>query len=389
MEVLSCPSSPIIDVGSNEFPAKNRILDIPCVVCRDYSSGKHYGIYACDGCAGFFKRSIRQDRQYICKLGNPGRCVVDKTHRNQCRACRLRKCFEVGMNQQAVQHERGPRASTLLRQISLQNEVIGAEIAANANRIAFSVIPFVTNNNTLPYSTMQRTVYHQPKVIHQPCVVQPAPSVGETSIQGIAAEHLFFNIRQCRSMGRFSELCISDQLLLIDGSWKELLVLSMVQHMMPVPLVQLLREYTAEERYNHFMHRLADDVQTLTCTLHYIQSLHFNPQEYDLLRPVFLFQRACMEGLTATYMISQDSRIETKLREGPKIYEMYEIACANLLNFSSRIRPNGVRISEISHVIQHLRVSPLYVIEELFFRKVVGNNPLMRLIAELYLDKRL
>lgn len=103
-----------------KFFVTGRILyDIPCKVCRDHSSGKHYGIFACDGCAGFFKRSIRRNRQYVCKAKSEGTCIVDKTHRNQCRACRLAKCQEAGMNKEAVQHERGPRNSTLRRQMAL------------------------------------------------------------------------------------------------------------------------------------------------------------------------------------------------------------------------------------------------------------------------------
>ncbi|XP_029158231.1 nuclear receptor subfamily 2 group E member 1-like isoform X1 [Nylanderia fulva] len=89
----------------------DRLLDILCDVCGDRSSGKHYGIYSCDGCSGFFKRSIHSNREYICKAqgAKKGRCPIDKTHRNQCRACRLAKCFEANMNKDAVQHERGPR----------------------------------------------------------------------------------------------------------------------------------------------------------------------------------------------------------------------------------------------------------------------------------------
>nr|WMI31538.1 TllA [Stenostomum brevipharyngium] len=120
----SGPSSKFISTNFHCFPVVSgylgRILtDIPCKVCQDHSSGKHYGIYACDGCAGFFKRSIRRNRQYTCKLRNGGVCAINKVNRNQCRECRLKKCFEVGMNKEAVQHERGPRNSTLRRQMAL------------------------------------------------------------------------------------------------------------------------------------------------------------------------------------------------------------------------------------------------------------------------------
>ena len=62
-----------------------------------FSSGKHYGILACNGCSGFFKRSVRRRLIYRCQAGT-GLCMIDKAHRNQCQACRLKKCITMGMN---------------------------------------------------------------------------------------------------------------------------------------------------------------------------------------------------------------------------------------------------------------------------------------------------
>lgn len=56
----------------------------------------------CSRCAGFFKRSIRRNRQYVCKNHGLGNCPVDKTHRNQCRSCRLTRCLEAGMNKEGI-----------------------------------------------------------------------------------------------------------------------------------------------------------------------------------------------------------------------------------------------------------------------------------------------
>ena len=73
-----------------------RKTEILCKVCGDVSSGRHYGVYTCDGCSGFFMRSVRRDAVYTCK-GN-GTCIVDKKRRNQCQACRYKKCLEAKMN---------------------------------------------------------------------------------------------------------------------------------------------------------------------------------------------------------------------------------------------------------------------------------------------------
>ncbi|KAF2353947.1 Zinc finger nuclear hormone receptor-type [Trinorchestia longiramus] len=76
----------------------------PCMICGDKSTGKHYGAHSCDGCKGFFRRSIRKSHNYSCRFDRS--CNVTKDRRNQCRYCRLNKCLEVGMKKEAVQNER-------------------------------------------------------------------------------------------------------------------------------------------------------------------------------------------------------------------------------------------------------------------------------------------
>lgn len=33
-----------------------------CAVCSDYASGYHYGVWSCEGCKAFFKRSIQGNK---------------------------------------------------------------------------------------------------------------------------------------------------------------------------------------------------------------------------------------------------------------------------------------------------------------------------------------
>lgn len=137
-----------------------------CAICGDRATGKHYGASSCDGCKGFFRRSVRKNQSYTCRFvlslftcsidfksianfdnesrtdsefafyQNPHRfsriCVVDKDKRNQCRFCRLKKCFKAGMKKEGmqmaiirsinVQHERFFKLCFFLFQTAVQNE---------------------------------------------------------------------------------------------------------------------------------------------------------------------------------------------------------------------------------------------------------------------------
>ena len=50
---------------------------------------------SCEGCKGFFKRSIRKQLGYACR-GNKD-CPITKHYRNRCQFCRLQKCLATGM----------------------------------------------------------------------------------------------------------------------------------------------------------------------------------------------------------------------------------------------------------------------------------------------------
>ncbi|XP_046974089.1 orphan steroid hormone receptor 2-like isoform X2 [Vanessa cardui] len=76
-----------------------------CIVCGDRASGRHYGAISCEGCKGFFKRSIRKKLGYQCR--GSMNCEVTKHHRNRCQYCRLQKCLACGMRSD-FQHERKP-----------------------------------------------------------------------------------------------------------------------------------------------------------------------------------------------------------------------------------------------------------------------------------------
>lgn len=53
-----------------------------CAVCHDYASGYHYGVWSCEGCKAFFKRSIQGMNSvfsvHICSPFSPTAHLIEK-----------------------------------------------------------------------------------------------------------------------------------------------------------------------------------------------------------------------------------------------------------------------------------------------------------------------
>ncbi|XP_002741306.1 nuclear receptor subfamily 4 group A member 1-like [Saccoglossus kowalevskii] len=105
--------------GPRKKTKQKRGKNLPCAVCGDMAQCFHYGVAACEGCKGFFKRTVQKSSRYLCLEKQS--CRVDKRRRNHCQYCRFQKCLEVGMMKDVVRKDglkgrRGRLPSTDRRQ---------------------------------------------------------------------------------------------------------------------------------------------------------------------------------------------------------------------------------------------------------------------------------
>ncbi|XP_067385919.1 nuclear receptor subfamily 4immunitygroup A member 1 isoform X1 [Emydura macquarii macquarii] len=220
-------ASPLLDspalMDGSLSPAKTRspgANEGRCAVCGDNASCQHYGVRTCEGCKGFFKRTVQKNAKYIC-LANKD-CPVDKRRRNRCQFCRFQKCLAVGMVKEVVRTDslkgrRGrlpskPRQSQDASPVSLITSLVRAHIDS---------VPSATK---LDYSKFQESVSYQ--LEKEDCVdVQQFYDLLTSSMDVIR--------KWAEKIQGFQELPKEDQDLLLESAFLELFILRLAYRSKP------------------------------------------------------------------------------------------------------------------------------------------------------------
>ncbi|XP_015836759.1 photoreceptor-specific nuclear receptor isoform X1 [Tribolium castaneum] len=397
------------------IPTKKGTPGLICVVCGDTSSGKHYGILACNGCSGFFKRSVRRKLIYRCQAGT-GRCIVDKAHRNQCQACRLKKCLAMGMNKDviilAVQNERQPRNTATIRPETLRDMSAEQERALREAAVAVGVfgppVPLTMALTSARYSHNLLPSVPPPLPNREPtptkdtsdndeesidvtneeedtpssgCGVssssgplrpepQPAltsglyPSTHET-IYETSARLLFMAVKWAKNLPSFASLPFRDQVILLEEAWSELFLLNAIQWCMPL-------DVSASPLFNVNEHvkngHSATDVRILADTLMRFKAIHVDPAEFACLKAIVLF------------------RSETRgLKDPSQIENLQDQAQVMLWQHCRTQLPGQVaRFGRLLLMLPLLRIVPASRVEAVFFQKTIGNTPMEKVLCDMY-----
>lgn len=312
-----------------------------CAICGDRASGKHYGVYSCEGCKGFFKRTVRKDLQYACR--DDKNCLIDKRQRNRCQYCRYMKCLSMGMKREAVQEER--------QRVKEKGE---GEVESTTSA-----------NSEMPVErVLQAELAVEPKTE----TYVDAQRDAVTNICQAADKQLMNLVDWAKRIPHFVELPLEDQVILLRAGWNELLIAGFSHRSTAVKDGILLA--TGLHVHRSSAHQAGVGTifdRVLTELVAKMREMKMDKTELGCLRAIVLFNPDA-KNLSAVQQVES-------LRE--KVYASLEEYC------KTQYPDEAGRFAKLLLRLPALRSIGLKCMEHLFFFKLIGDTPIDSFLMEM------
>ncbi|XP_025190847.1 retinoic acid receptor RXR-alpha-A isoform X3 [Melanaphis sacchari] len=318
-----------------------------CSICGDRASGKHYGVYSCEGCKGFFKRTVRKNLSYACREEN--KCIIDKRQRNRCQYCRYQKCLTMGMKREAVQEER--------------------QRTKDRDHNNIEVEPTSSSNTDMPVELILRAENKADAIkTEQQYIEQQHPQHTVGAICQATDKQLIQLVEWAKHIPHFKNLPLGDQVLLLRAGWNELMIAAFSHRSISVKDgIVLATGLTVDRDSAHQAGVEAIFDRVLTELVAKMRDMGMDRTELGCLRTIILFNPGS-KGLQSV------NEVEI-LRD--KVYVALEEYCR-----TTHPEEPG-RFAKLLLRLPSLRSIGLKCLEHLFFYKLIGDSPIDTFLMEV------
>ncbi|NXM76754.1 ESR1 protein, partial [Serilophus lunatus] len=359
-----------------------------CAVCNDYASGYHYGVWSCEGCKAFFKRSIQGHNDYMCPATN--QCTIDKNRRKSCQACRLRKCYEVGMMKGGIRKDRrGGRVMKQKRQREEQDSRNGEASSTELRSPTLWTSPLVVKQNKKNSPALSLTAEQMVSALleAEPPLVyseyDPNRPFNEASMMtlltNLADRELVHMINWAKRVPGFVDLTLHDQVHLLECAWLEILMIGLVWRSMEHPGKLLFAPNLLLDRnQGKCVEGMVEIFDMLLATAARFRMMNLQGEEFVCLKSIILLNSGVYTFLSSTLK---------SLEEKDYIHRVLDKITDTLIHLMAKSglsqQQQHRRLAQLLLILSHIRHMSNKGMEHLYNMKCKNVVPLYDLLLEM------
>ncbi|XP_035014775.1 nuclear receptor subfamily 4 group A member 1 [Hippoglossus stenolepis] len=332
-----------------------------CAVCGDNASCQHYGVRTCEGCKGFFKRTVQKNSKYVCLATKD--CPVDKRRRNRCQFCRFQKCLAVGMVREVVRTDslKG-RRGRLPSKPKVVQEV--TTTVSPVSMIASLVRAHIDSNpdiGKLDYSKYEETEV-SPNQKEDASDIKQFYHLLTTSMEVVR--------KWAKSIPGFCDFCSEDQDLLLESAFVELFILRLAYRSNPEKDKLIFCNGSVLHK-TQCVRGFGDWIDSI---LDFSQSLHRMKLDVSSF--------SCLTALviiTDRHGLKEPKRVEDLQNQLITCLKDHVSGCG-----SDSLRPNY--LSRLLGKLPELRTLCTQGLQRIFYLKLADLVPLPPLVDKIFMD---